>query len=89
MQIVYQRLMLYQKLLASGDERLGRKIIVAEEETAYAGWAKETERIAGVIEVDIGEVHNTTKNNWKTKVKEEIKLALGERSKRKEDNNTK
>ena len=37
----------------------------AEEETAYAGWATETERIAGVIEIDIGEVHTTTKNTWK------------------------
>ena len=85
MQIVYQRLMLYQNLLASDDERLGRRIIEAEEETVYAGWATETERIAGVIEIDIGEVHNLTKKAWKKKVKEKIKLALEKQSKRKED----
>ena len=73
------------KLLASDDERLGRRILEAEEETVYAGWATETERIAGVIEIDIGEVHNLTKNAWKKKVKEKIKLALEKQSKRKED----
>ena len=36
--------------------------------------------------MDIGEVHNTTKNTWKRKVKEKIKLALAKQSKRKEDN---
>ena len=34
MQIVYKRLLLYHNLLASDDERLGRRIIEAEEETA-------------------------------------------------------
>ena len=62
MQIVYPRLMLYQNLLASDDERLGRRIMEAEEETAYAEWASETERIAGIIEIDIGEVHNLVRN---------------------------
>ena len=80
--------MLYQNLLASDDKRLGR-IIEAEEETVYAGWETETERIAGVIEIDIGEVHNLTKNAWKKKVKEKIKLALEKQSKRKEDSSKK
>ena len=81
---MYQRLVLYHNLLPSDDERLGRRIIEAEEETVYTGWATATEKIAGVIEIDIGEVHNLTKNAWKNKVKEKIKLALEKQSKRKE-----
>ena len=53
--------MLYQNLLASDDERLGRRILEAEE-TAYARWATETERIAGVLEIDVGEEHSLIKN---------------------------
>ena len=50
MQIAYQKLILYQNLITSDDERLGRKINEAEEETAYAGLATETEKIAGDYE---------------------------------------
>ena len=53
--------MLYHTLLASDDERLGTRIVEADDETVCAGWATETERIAGVLEIDIGEVHNLTR----------------------------
>ena len=46
----------------------------------------ETERIAGVIEIDTNEVQTTTKNTWKNKAKEKIKIVLEKQSKRNEEN---
>ena len=62
--------------------RLGRRIIEAEEQTAYAGCSTETKRIAGVIEIDIGEVHNLTKKAWKES-KGENKTSIRKRIKEK------
>ena len=67
--IWYQRLMLYQNLITSYKERLGRIIIEHQREQIRKNWCRETERIASRLKVKVQWAEEMTKAIWKKEVK--------------------
>lgn len=53
MQVLYQRMMLYQCIMTADDERLGKKVVMAQEEGKYPGWPSETKKLARRIGIEI------------------------------------
>lgn len=73
MKVWYHRLMLYENLMNSCDERLGKKIISRQKEREQEnGWYGRTKEIAAELEMDLKEMENMKKQEWKKKVKKKI-----------------
>ena len=85
MQITYQRLMLYQNLITSDEERLGRRLIEAQEEEEWdEGWMGETKKIARKIGIRLEEAKDMKKSKWKKELKTKIREELERKSAKKE-----
>ena len=76
MQVLYQRMMLYQCLVTADDERLGKKVIVAQEEDGCPGWASETKGLARRIGIGTETAKEKAKSTWRKEVKEKIEKEL-------------
>ena len=64
--------MLYQNLITSDDQRLGKKVIVEQKKSNEEGWYKQTERIASELGIDIERAEKDTKAVWKKELKKLI-----------------
>ena len=75
--ITYQRLMLYESMMKSDENRLGRKIIESQKETSLkVNWAKETQKLAWKFEIDLNKASEMSTEGWKKMVKEKLKKRL-------------
>ena len=71
--IWYQRLMLYQNLITSDEERLGRIIIEDQElRDTEMNWLNETKKIAREIKIEIELAKESSKEVWKKYIKSKI-----------------
>ena len=70
-QITYQRLMLYQNVITSEEERLG-KIVVKEQQKGGVNWYSETDKLARRVKIELKWAEELRKDVWKKIVKQRI-----------------
>ena len=72
--IKYQRLMLYQNMMTSDEDRLGRVILKDQElRETELNWLNET-KIAREMKIEIEQAKDSSKEAWKKHIKVKIEL---------------
>ena len=66
--INYHRLMLYENLMTSDNERLGKVVVMGQRHVGGTNWLSETEKTAKRLGMTL-KVEEMTKEQWKKKVK--------------------
>ena len=84
-QLLYQRLMLYQNIITSDDERLGKQIVLDQKRQEWRKtWYSETEKKAKELGIRLQDAEEVSKAEWKKKVKTRIGKALQDEAEKKE-----
>ena len=79
--INYRKLMLYQNLVKSDDDRLSKNVIMNEEKYAIEKtWYCELKSMAENYKINIGDVKKLQKSEWKKTVKYQIRTAVKTKS---------
>ena len=78
MKIIYQRLMLFQNMISSDEERLGKKIVEDQLKNQKKGWVSETKRLARTIGIDVDRARSMKKSKWKKEIKISIERKINE-----------
>ena len=78
MKIIYQRLMLFQNMISSDEERLGKKIVEDQLKNQKKGWVSETKRLARTIGIDVDRARSMKKSKWKKELKINIERKINE-----------
>ena len=88
MTVEYYRLMLFQNILTSPKERLGRVILQDQmaSTTGTINWYTETKKIAKRIGVQLEMAENVKKETWKKTVKQKILKDIEVEANRKGEN---
>ena len=73
-------------MMASKEERLGRKFIKSLKELKGKNWYGETSKIAKIIELDVEGVESKLETEWRKEVKEKIEKIIEEEICKKEKN---
>ena len=89
--IEYKKLLLIHQIITSDDNRLIRKIIEDQDNSYYHNWYTSVKRIAEkyILNVNMNELQNHSKNDWKVKVKVAMEVKIKEEIKEKRKNMTK
>ena len=83
--IKYQRLMLYQNMITSEEDRLGRVILKDQElRETELNWLNETTRIAREMKIEIERARDNSKEAWKKHIKVKIKEEIEKEMRKKE-----
>ena len=82
--IIYKRLMLYQQIIHSNDDRLCKKVVEEQKRMAYEDcWYSELEREAKKLMIDLADVNTLKKSQWKKTIKDKYKSLLKKNQRRK------
>ena len=89
--IEYKKLLLIHQIITSDDNRLIRKIIEDQDNSYYHNWYTSVKRIAEkyILNVNMNELQNHSKNDWKVKVKVAMEVKIKEEIKEKSKSMTK
>ena len=83
--IWYHRLMLYQNLMTSDNERLGKIVIESQQEQNGNNWYSYTVKIAGKLGIQLEWIDTMAKAKFMKEVKKRIEERIGKEMREKEE----